>query len=341
MTEQIPGLSIGIGLDSLQIERGLAGLKERLKSANAEMKLNMSAFDRADRSVGKYETRLNGLNRKMEVQRRVVAAAQQEYERMVEQFGEGSREAEKAAREYNNHAADLNNLQRVIDETTNSLQDLREEQRIASSGWGQLGEAAERAGSRITGVADKMKGVGQKMSMAITAPIAGLGIASGLAATQLEDSTVRIQNSLGLTAEGAKDLTNIARDIYKKGFGESAGEIESSLLSVLHNLKEVDDKDLGNITEKAMILAETFESDVNEVTRAGRNLMVGFGLTADKAFDLMAHGAQNGLNFSNEMFDNLSEYAPLFAKMGFSAEEYFQLLVKGSSAGVYNLDYVN
>ena len=69
--------------------------------------------------------------------------------------------------------------------------------------------------------------------------------------------------------------------------------------------------------------------------------MKGFGISSEKAFDLMAWGGQKGINFSNEMFDNLAEYSPLFAKMGFSAEEYFQLLEKGSQAGVYNLDYVN
>src|SRR5699024_6891247 len=88
-------------------------------------------------------------------------------------------------------------------------------------------------------------------------------------------------------------------------------------------------------------LADTFDADVNEVTRAGQNLMKGFGTDAVEAFDLMAYGAQNGLDFSNELFDNLSEYAPLFGKMGFSAEEYFELLTKGSEAGVYNLDYIN
>ncbi|MFB8734319.1 hypothetical protein ACEQPO_11260 [Bacillus sp. SL00103] len=41
------------------------------------------------------------------------------------------------------------------------------------------------------------------------------------------------------------------------------------------------------------------------------------------------------------MFDNLSEYSTLFGKMGYSAQEYFQLLVNGTKAGVYNLDYVN
>jgi phage-related minor tail protein len=90
-----------------------------------------------------------------------------------------------------------------------------------------------------------------------------------------------------------------------------------------------------------MNLAQTFDADINEVTRAGSNLMKGFGIDSEEAFDLMAHGAQNGLNFSNEMFDNLSEYAPLFGEMGFSASEYFQLLEQGSKAGVYNLDYIN
>jgi SLT domain-containing protein/phage-related tail protein len=55
----------------------------------------------------------------------------------------------------------------------------------------------------------------------------------------------------------------------------------------------------------------------------------------------MAWGGQKGLNFSQEMFDNLSEYSPLYKSMGFSAEEYFKLLQKGSDSGVYNLDYIN
>nr|WP_250634878.1 phage tail tape measure protein [Bacillus subtilis] len=89
------------------------------------------------------------------------------------------------------------------------------------------------------------------------------------------------------------------------------------------------DKDLKDVTKGAITLSETFDADVNEVTRAGNNIMKGFGVESQKAFDLMTYGAQKGLNFSNEMFDNLSEYAPLFGKMGFSAEEYFPALNEG------------
>ncbi|WP_347833986.1 phage tail tape measure protein [Gracilibacillus sp. JCM 18860] len=168
-----------------------------------------------------------------------------------------------------------------------------------------------------------------------------MGTAAGLAASSYEDSAVRIQNSLGLTAEEAKELTDISRNIYKNGFGESADQIDHALLQVKQNIRDLNKEDLESITEKAFLLAETFESDVNEVTRAGNNLMKGFGIEAEEAFDLMARGAQNGLNFSNEMFDNLSEYSTLFGSMGFSAEEYFELLSNGMEAGGIQPRYIN
>ncbi|MEJ9182440.1 phage tail tape measure protein, partial [Bacillus thuringiensis] len=52
-------------------------------------------------------------------------------------------------------------------------------------------------------------------------------------------------------------------------------------------------------------------------------------------------GAQEGLNYSDELFDNLSEYAPLFKQGGFSAQEMFTILANGTKDGAYNLDYIN
>lgn len=190
-------------------------------------------------------------------------------------------------------------------------------------------------------IGEKFQSIGTALSAGLTLPIVALGTASVIAASQVDSAQATIQNSLGLTAEEAEKLTDSARGIYNDGFGESLDEVQNALIQTKQNIQDLNAADLEDITEKAMVLAKTFDADVNEVTRAGNNVMSGFGISAQEAFDLMAYGAQNGLNFSNEMFDNLSEYAPLFGQMGFSAEEYFQLLVKGSEAGVYNLDYIN
>lgn len=341
LSETIQGLSLGLGLDTAGIDMGLRQLRGKLAQVNSEMRANMSAFDQSERSVNKYQTQLNGLNRKLDVQRAAVNAARAEYDRMVAAHGEGSAQAARAATAFNNEAAAFNNLQRHIGNLRDEFHDFQREQEASNRITGILGRSLQDLGSRASAVGDKMKGIGQGMSAAISAPLAGLGIGAGMAAANVEKSSVRIQNTLGLTAEEAKKLTDISKNIYKDGFGESAEEIDTALLQTKQNIKDLNEADLENITKKALTLADTFEADVNEVTRAGNNLMKGFGLEADEAFDLMAHGAQNGLNFSNEMFDNLSEYSTLFASMGFSAEEYFQLLEKGSEAGVYNFDYVN
>lgn len=341
MADVIRGLSIGLGLDTTGIDQGMKSLNSKLKAVNSEMKANMSAFDRGEKSVEKYQTQLTGMNKKLELQGRAVEAARREYEKMVQQHGEGSRQAERASTVYNNHVSDFNNLQRVVRDTTREFQEFQREQEVSASAFGRLADSMERGGERISKVGDNMKEVGTNFTKYVTAPIAALGIGTGIAAADVESSAVKIQNTLGLTREEAEKLTAVARNIYKDGFGESVEEIDQALLQTKQNIKGLNDEDLEEVTRKALILGQTWDADVNEVTRAGNNLMKGFGIESQEAFDLMAHGAQNGLNFSNEMFDNLSEYSTLFGNMGFSAEEYFELLQKGSEAGVYNLDYVN
>ncbi|WP_113629842.1 hypothetical protein [Bacillus amyloliquefaciens] len=80
-------------------------------------------------------------------------------------------------------------------------------------------------------------------------------------------SQTKIQNSLGLTDAKAKQLTNSAKNIYKSGFGESLEEVSDSLIQTRQNIQGLNDEQLEKVTKSAMVLAETFDADVNEVTR--------------------------------------------------------------------------
>jgi len=115
--QKIEGLSIGLQLDDIEVRQGLTGLKRHLSTVNAEMKANMSAFDRSEKSIEKYETRLEGLNKKLEVQRRITENARKQFEKLREENKLGTLEGEKAAREYYNQAAALKNLERYIEQT--------------------------------------------------------------------------------------------------------------------------------------------------------------------------------------------------------------------------------
>ena len=54
-------------------------------------------------------------------------------------------------------------------------------------------------------------------------------------------------------------------------------------------------------------------------------MMENFGISASEAYDYIARGAQNGLDYSGELLDNISEYSVQFKKMGLSASDMFTI----------------
>ena len=186
-----------------------------------------------------------------------------------------------------------------------------------------------------------LKTVGVAATALATGAIAGLGAAVGKTIFEMDDSFARLQAQTGAMGGDLEALKGAAQETFKRGYGESLQEVTNSIARVKQNMTGLDNSELANVTANALMLANTFDSDVNEVTRGANNLIQAFGISSDKAFDLFTAGGQRGLNFSNEMFDNMAEFAPLAKHMGFTAEEYFGILERGSQAGVYNLSYVN
>ena len=56
--------------------------------------------------------------------------------------------------------------------------------------------------------------------------------------------------------------------------------------------------------------------------------------------NLIAAGAQNGLDYSGELLDSISEYSVQFAKVGLDADDMFKVFQKGAESGAFNLDKV-
>ena len=68
--------------------------------------------------------------------------------------------------------------------------------------------------------------------------------------------------------------------------------------------------------------------------------MNNFEISGDKAMNLIAAGAQNGLDYSGELLDTISEYSVQFAKVGINADQMFQIMQAGADSGAWNLDKV-
>lgn len=202
-------------------------------------------------------------------------------------------------------------------------------------------QTAEQTGSKIEQAFSKISAVGDKLTVGVTTPLAAVSALGFKTAMDFDKSQGQIQASLGVTEKGAENLNNIVKKVWKDGFGESTEEATRGLEKVYQNMRDVPHEELETATKNTLALAKTFDVDLNEATRGAGQLMSQFGLSTEETFDLLAAGAQSGLNYSDELFDNLSEYAPLFKQAGFTADEMFNILANGTATGSYNLDYIN
>ncbi|HCW3343460.1 phage tail tape measure protein [Listeria monocytogenes] len=76
---KLQGLSINLGLDATRVDEGMKGLKRTLGSVNSEMKANLSAFGKGEKTLSRYETELDGLNKKLSVQSKMVSQTKNDF----------------------------------------------------------------------------------------------------------------------------------------------------------------------------------------------------------------------------------------------------------------------
>lgn len=213
MADIIQGLSIGLNLDSTGLDRGLKSAKQSVKMMSSEMASNMSAFDRSERSVNKYQTQIGGLTNKLNAQKQVTSAARAEYDRMVATHGEGSTQANRAAAAYNNEVAAVNNLERHVESLTEEMRQFQAEQDAANSSFGRMSTALTSAGANMTKLGSGMKNAGKSMSMYVTAPIVGFGAAAAKVGIDFDDSMAKVQAISGATGGDLDALREKAKEM--------------------------------------------------------------------------------------------------------------------------------
>lgn len=175
---------------------------------------------------------------------------------------------------------------------------------------------------------------------AVSASIIGIGVSSVKSAVSMDQAMNQFIASTGKGKEETERYQNVLENIYKNNYGESFENIGQAMAEVSKQLGDMDDKSLQEVTESAFVLRDTFEYEIPESTRAAKAMMDNFGVDGNYAMNLIAAGAQNGLDYSGELLDSISEYSVQFAKMGMSADDMFNIFQKGAENGAFNLDKI-
>ena len=216
----------------------------------------------------------------------------------------------------------------------NLIEDLNDVGNAAQGAADDIGEIAQATkGTALMEAADQLSVVGDK--------IQDVGDKAVNAYAKTETAVSKVNAYFGETGEAAEASAEIVKNVYGSGVGQSMDAVAEAVIMVKKNLGDLGDTDLTNLTKQALTLEELYGIDMNETLRGVNSLMKQYGLTAQEAMDYIVRGTQNGLDKTNELGDNLSEYAGKFEQAGYSASEYFQLLQNGLQGGAYNLDKVN
>ncbi|OSR23700.1 hypothetical protein B8A62_09790 [Listeria monocytogenes] len=325
---------------------------EQLSKSENEANSSSAKRKQALSQLGTEQDRLSRSNERLD----------QELELQIATMGDGAKETDKLkasqsilGKQMGNTASQVKNLEQQLElakkeygKNSQEVEELEKDLLSAKTAYANFGNELDKTNKDlgVFGVKTKEAGenvakAGGAMSAGITAPVLAIGAASISAAGDVADSQSKITGALGTTQAQTAKLSATARSIYVDGYGESLEEVTDALTRVKLKMSDLDGKELEQATITAMNLASTFDADVNEVVRGGDGLMKNFKISSEEAFQKLAWGAQNGLNFSDELFDNISEYAPLFSQAGFSIDEMFAILDAGTQEGAYNLDYVN
>ena len=202
--------------------------------------------------------------------------------------------------------------------------------------------------SKAMGQAESMAGktgqaIGKAMALgfqvATTAAVTFAGYL-GKIGTEYQSATGQISAATGATGEELEALQDVMKNVYGNNYGKNMTEVANAVATVNQQMKGLSGDELQGVTESAFALRDVFQYDVNQSVRAADALTKNFGISGQEAMNLIAAGSQNGLNFSGDLLDTISEYSGQFAKVGINADQMFQIMQAGADSGAWNLDKV-
>ena len=332
MAGSIKGIIVEIGGDTSKLQKALSSVNSKTSSLSKELRGVNSLLKLDPKNVELLKQKQTILNESIDATKDKLSQLQKLKEEADNKMANGTKISEENYR----------NLQREIINTQNKLNGLTGELKqfnAQNTKWGKASKDVEEFGNKVTNASKKVDEIGNKTSV-VSAGVAAGGAVLANSAMSLEDAVARYVSSTNAAEGETEKYKQILEDINNKNYGEGYEDIAVSMSQVKMQLKDINDQDLQNITEKSMALRDLYGYDVSESVRAVKALMDNFNISADEAFNLIAEGKKQGLDFSNELLDNVNEYSVQFDKLGLSAEDMFNIFKVGTDNGAFNLDKI-
>ena len=323
-------------------------INSTLKVLNSEMKLVTAEYKDNAESADALRAKQDVLQKTFDQQAKKVKETEAALEKCRKATGENSEESKKLETQLNYQKAALVKTEQELKKTADEL----EKAQKAADGLGNeienSGNQAESSGGKFSGLSGILGGLGGAMSTGIAvvgtaAAAIGTAVVAGLGYTVSQaDAAKGAMNDFcaatGTAKEDAEAYRQVMENIYNGNYGEGFEDIAAAMTEIKQQAGDLGADELEKMTTNALTLRDTFDMDVAESTRAATQLMQQFGLTSTEAYNLIAQGAQNGLNQNGDLLDVINEYSNQYSQAGLSAEDMFNSIQNGAETGVWSID---
>lgn len=344
-------------LESLEEQYALVAKEQGENSKGAQellIKINnqKAAIANTEKQIRTYNSKLDDMKSATEEAGKAQEDTRTAFEKLSDTIGEQEAELKRLKSEYANVALEqgkesdeakalasqISILSGELTENKSKLSDVEQAASEAARAADDLGDETEDAGE-----AAESSGGGFTILKGAIANLVADAIQWAIdkfkeLATSSDQALNTLQTKTGMTSAEISKFKGEMEDLYKSNYGESLEDIADAMATVAQNSKETDPTKIKELTKQAIILRDTFDFDVNETMRAANMLIDQFGITGDEAFELIAQGAQNGLDKNGDLLDSINEYGVHYKQQGYTAEEFFNSLKNGTDAGTFSVD---
>lgn len=196
-------------IDVSSAKNALSDARRMLRVTNGEFNETTAGLDKTANATDILEAKSKKLTDQIKIQEQVVETLKKDWEKMKDEYGENSKEAQNAYLEYSKWNTQLKNNKKLLEDTTKELNELNNEQKENTK---STSEASKGTG----GFAKALGGIAKGVAGAVVA-IAGLATSFlGLAESTREYRTqmAKLETSFKDASFSAKDATKTYTTLY-------------------------------------------------------------------------------------------------------------------------------
>lgn len=310
---------------------GEVSYAKTVKEINKEMNLAATEYKNQVSSMDKDATqteKLTAVKKKLEKQLSLAENRTQllreEYEKSVKETGEYSDESQKLYKRLLESETGENKLRSALEDTNDALKK-----------QGDVSVDTAKKLQKIEEAGEKVKGVGKKMTVGVTAPIVAAGAAGLAAFSEVDEALDTVIKKTGATGAVADRLSqsfeNVGSNTHLElqTVGEAIGEVNTQFGFM--------DKKLEDSTNYLLKYAEINETDVSQSAIFARQAIEAYDMSYDdlnSVLDVTTKTAQNTGQSVDDLMQKAIDGAPQIKQLGLSFGEGITLMGQFEQAGV-------